>query len=92
MSNDKSTNLEDLLNSESTTWEKKDIEPEKNDVPIKESNLGRPKVSASKRMKPRFSVNLNDVEFERLKKHCEDMGIPLSQFTRMKLLEALRVS
>lgn len=87
---DTNMDLEDIINSGETSWHDDHVNGNSDEVRKKDSRLGRPKVSASKKLKPRYSVNLNDSEYEKLKAHCESLGVTVSQFTRMRLLESIK--
>ena len=41
------------------------------------------------RQKPRFSVNLTDDDFERLQKHCEQIGMSYAALARTLLLKEI---
>lgn len=66
---------------------------------LKKTNLGshdlvpsKPKKSVkteSAKLKPRFSVNLTDTDFDRVIAHCEKTGMNYAALTRMLLLREL---
>lgn len=40
-------------------------------------------------LKPRFSVNLSDDDYERVKDYCNDMGISCAGLARMLILKEI---
>jgi ribosome-binding protein aMBF1 (putative translation factor) len=61
-----------------TTWKKE---------PTNQAVQGRPKVGEDKKRKPRFTMNLNDDEFELVKKASESSGQSQASLARSSIIK-----
>lgn len=44
---------------------------------------------SNRKLKPRFSVNLSDEDYDRVKDYCESRGISCASLARMLILDAI---
>jgi len=74
--------LNDVKNSDTSSW--KSGSPEK-------GKKGRPKVDESQKRKQRFTMNMNDAEYDLILKAAELSGHTQAGFSRMAAIEKARI-
>jgi hypothetical protein len=55
----------------------------------KDSKMGRPKVEHENQLKPRFTLNISDIDFERFKVAVRKSKMKRSEFARKAILNAI---
>jgi len=80
--------IEETKQDTSSSWESGNTPDAKNN-----GIMGRPKKSKAEKRRPRFTMNLNDHEFDLISTVCENDGVPVAQFMRqLAIKEAKRLS